>query len=341
MAGAVGPGGGAAVAARGPGGYQSYLRLPDDAHHVDWGGGSYWYWGSTWYRPYYYAGTVYYGVVDAPVGYVTEELPDGWTTVEINGVTYYCYQNTYYLPKGDKYVVVTNPNAATDEAAAPDPQAMAQLQRMTDFLVTVKAGQVTIRDTSDEILDSGQKVQLESTRVLAVRGPDRMAVDLTADGATRRTVYDGKTITVFEKDQNLYARQAMPATLAETMDVLAAKYGMAVPAAELLRPGLMDKLKPQIRSADYLGKMPVDDVVCHGVSLKLDWAEVMIWIQDGDQALPRKVVIYYTKIPSTPKYIMTFTGWDLAVPPDKAFELTLPADAKQIEMTPMTQKENT
>jgi hypothetical protein len=282
---------------------------------------------------------VYYSEVPPPIGYVVADLPEEAGTVALNNTTYHYYQNAYYVEKDGKYEVVESPSAKTADAAAPDPKALAQLQRMADFLATVRAGRVTIRDTSDEILDSGQKVQVESTRAVAVRAPTRLAVDFTADGATRRTVYDGKTITIYEKAQNLYSQQDMPPTLSETLDVLASKYGMAVPAVELLRPGLMDKLKPQLRSASYLGMQAVDGAACHAVSLSLDWADVQIWIQDGQKALPRRAVISYKKIPSVPKYVMSFSDWDLATPPDSAFEMKLPADASKVEMASLEAKE--
>jgi hypothetical protein len=216
---------------------------------------------------------------------------------------------------------------------------MDQLQRMSDFLATVKACSVTIHEASEEILDSGQKVQVESVRTVAVRAPDRMAVDYVADSLTRRSVYDGKTITAYEKGPNQYSQQAMPPTLAETIDTLESKYGMATPVAELLRPGLLDRLKPQLQSADYVGLETINGAKCHHVSFRMDWADCQFWIQDGDQPLPRKLVITYKKVPSTPKYVMTFLGWDLTSPPNSAFAMALPADAKKIEMAPLETKE--
>jgi hypothetical protein len=339
MAGGRGPAGGAAVAVRGPRGYASYSRLPAGSNYVHWHGGSYWNLGFTWYQPYYYAGTVYYSEVPAPAGYVVDNLPDDASTNEFDGNTYYYYNSTYYIQKDGKYEAVDFPTGAPSQAPSLDPKAMEQLQRMAAFLSTVKAGRFVVRDTSDEILDSGQKVQVESTRSVAVRAPDRMAVDFTADGVTRRMVYDGKTVTVFEKDQDLYAQQAMPPTLPAALDELASKYGIALPAAELLRPGLMDRLEPQMRSAEYIGPETVDGDNCQLVTFSLDWADVQIWIQDGDKALPRRAVIAYKKIPSTPKYVMSFNDWDLSTPPDSAFELELPSDATRIEMTPLAENQ--
>jgi hypothetical protein len=166
-----------------------------------------------------------------------------------------------------------------------------------------------------------------------------MAVDFVADGETRRSVYDGKTTTVFEKEANQYSQQPMPPTLDATIDTLETKYGMAAPAAEMLRPGLLDRLKPQLQSADYIGMETIDGVPCHHVAISMDWADCQFWIQDGAQPLPRKLVITYKQVPSTPKYAMDFSTWNLASPPDSAFAMVLPADAKKIDMAPLDPKE--
>lgn len=293
--------------------------------------------GAIWYRPYYYGGTVYYSEVPPPTGYVMEELPAKPIPMVLDGITYYFLDGTYYLLKDGKYEVVDPPNEEeTDEI---EEEALAQLQRMADFLGTVKAGRVTVRDASDEILDSGQKVQVETRRTIAVRSPDRMAIDYAATGVTRRVVYDGKTITIYEKEQNLYTQQDMPPTTSEALDLLASQYGMAVPAVELLRPSLMDKLEPQLRAAVYLGTETVEGVRCHALSLGLDWADVMLWIQEGDQPLLRRVVISYREILGTPKYTMDFQDWDFTNPPDSAFLIEVPDNAERIEMTPLAEKE--
>jgi hypothetical protein len=337
VAGARGPGGGAAIAAKGPYGYRSYTRLPDGADYIRWGGGSYWHHGWMWYRPYYYGGSVYYGEVPAPIGYAQDELPDeGVITTVVDGVTYYYYKGTFYIQKDGKYVVVEKPGSDDQAAAASvDPQALECLRRMADFLGTIQAGRLTIRDTSDEVLESGQKIQLESTRKVAFRVPDRLAVDFENGNVTRRVVYDGKTITLFEKEQNLYAQEPMPATLSETMDTLASKYGMAMPAAELLRRGLMEKLTPELRSGEYLGTETVDGTKCHCLAFSKEWIDLQIWVQEGDKPFPQKAVIVYKKIPGTPKYSMTLSDWDLTNPPDSAFEMKLPDDARKIEMAPL------
>jgi hypothetical protein len=317
IAGASGPGGGAILAGKGPNGGRAYVRLPDGAGPIYWGGYPYWNYGPYWYTPYYEDGTVYYEESAPPEGYVAETVPADGTPATRQGAA----------------PVATAPRPAPVNVISE--KAIQQLQEMADFLGKMKAGRVTIRNQSDEILESGQKVQMESTRVLAIRAPDRMAVDFSSDTVKRRIVYDGKTVTMLEMPRNVYMSQEMPATLSETLDVLASKYGMSIPAAELLRSGFMAKLKPQLRSAGYMSASRADGSMRVTVTLRTDWADAEIWFRAEDKPLPLKIIINYTQIPSTPKYVATYENWDLTNPADSAFELKLPADARREEMVPV------
>lgn len=342
IAGAKGANGGAAVAAKGPYGYGSYVRLPNGSSYYNWHGNPYWRSGGYWYRPYYYAGTVYYSQCGAPYGWDGDDLSvtdSGITTFELNGVTYFYRNGVYYVVQNGKYVVVPNPYEQQPSAPSIDPKASEQLNRLNNALSAIKSFRVVIRDVSDEILDSGQKVQVESRRTLAMRAPDKMAVEFSSDGVTRHTVYDGSKITVYEKASNMYSQTNMPPTISQTMDVLASQYGMAIPAMEMFRPLSVDKLIAQIQTGEYLGPQKVEGDSCQVIRLGLEWADVQVWILDADRALPRRVMISYKKIPSTPKYVMNFTNWDINNPPDSVFALQIPADAAKVEMHPLNKKE--
>ena len=318
IAGASGPGGGAVLAGKGPNGGRAYVRLPDGAGNINWGGMPYWNYGPYWYMPYYQDGAVYYEEAPPPEGYVAETMPADATPATHAGVA----------------AVATAPRPRPAPVNVISAKAIEQLQEMTDFFGKVKGGRVTIRNRSDEILDSGQKVEMESVRVLAIRAPDKMAVDYSSDSVKRRIVYDGKSVTMLEMPRNIYMTHEMPATLSETLDLLDSQYGMSIPAAELLRAGFMAKLKPQLLSAGYMRASQPDGSTRVTVTLRTDWADAEIWFKADDKPLPLKIIIKYTRIPATPKYVATYEKWDLTNPADSAFELKLPADAKREEMVP-------
>jgi len=66
-----------------------------------------------WYRAVIYEGEEVYLLVPAPIGYETDQLPDGYETVESEGKKYYYHEAAFYQDKaGGGYVVVDNPVGA-------------------------------------------------------------------------------------------------------------------------------------------------------------------------------------------------------------------------------------
>ena len=68
------------------------------------------YYSDTYYSPYYYTVPAYAYVAPAqPLGSVVYAIPFGCQLVNINGVTYYENNGTYYLPIAGGYQIVVPP----------------------------------------------------------------------------------------------------------------------------------------------------------------------------------------------------------------------------------------
>ena len=147
---------------------QIYGHLPSGSREVHWHGNNYWCFGFSYYQPCWYGGEVYYYSVPAPVGVYVDTLPPEADTVVYNNQTYYYSDGSYLMPKDSGYEVVDKP-AGLDQA--PDP--MALLRQMTDCLGQMQRFSVVADETTDEILESGEKVQLSSRRTVYVRRPMR------------------------------------------------------------------------------------------------------------------------------------------------------------------------
>ena len=51
--------------------------------------------------------------------------------------------------------------------------------------------------TKDEVLDSGQKIQFDSTVDMQAQPRNRLRVDVNSDRKYRQYYYDGKTVTQY------------------------------------------------------------------------------------------------------------------------------------------------
>ncbi len=63
---------------------------------------------------------------------------------------------------------------------------------------------VTAETTTDEVLDSGQKVQTSGVAILKVSRPDRLRAEVVSDRRNEQIFYDGKTFTIYSGSQVTY-----------------------------------------------------------------------------------------------------------------------------------------
>jgi hypothetical protein len=136
--------------------------------------------------------------------------------------------------------------AAPAAQAVIEPEAIAALKRSSEFLQTLKSFNIRVEASTDEVLDSGQKVQFGSFANISVVRPNRLRADVIDDQKQRQFYYDGKTLTVYGKVVNYYASVSAPKTIKEMLAFAESKYGLEWPLADLLAP---ESLAENVKSA--------------------------------------------------------------------------------------------
>lgn len=93
------------------------------------------------------------------------------------------------------------------QGAAPvDGEAMAILGRMAERLARADGFSVSIRSGYDVVQETGQKIEFGEERKVLLRRPGGLRVEAEqSDGDRRVIVFDGRTISVSDPDQNVYA----------------------------------------------------------------------------------------------------------------------------------------
>jgi hypothetical protein len=242
-------------------------------------------------------------------------------------------------------IVAAACSAAVALAAEPAPQpaveaqADAALRKMSTFLGAAKSFTFECHTSTEQLLDSGQKVEYARNQQVAIRRPNAAAAKVTGDQDDFQLVYQGKTVTLYNPRTKAYGTIEVPDSIDDMLDTLAQKYGMVVPLADLLISDPYKTLAPLLRSGQYLGTGYVFDTKCDHLAFRQTSVDWQIWIEQGATPVPRKVVITYKDSPANLQYTAYLSKWNMSPTlPEAAFTFTPPADARKVDaVVPATQ----
>jgi hypothetical protein len=196
-------------------------------------------------------------------------------------------------------------SAQAPSMAAPkgDEQAMAILKRMADVLYQAQRFIMMADIGFDVVQDSGEKIEFGESRKIVVRRPDHARIDITSrDGSVSGFVFDGKEIAVFNTRENVYATAAKPGTLDEAIVYFLDDLDMRFPLAELLSSKLAETLPAKVLAAAYVEPASITGVPCDHLAFRGDQADLQLWIAQGGQPLPRRLVITYKDTEGQPQF---------------------------------------
>jgi hypothetical protein len=223
------------------------------------------------------------------------------------------------------------PAAAT---ATRDAKAMDALAAMGKHLRSLKAFAVRADTVTDEVLTSGQKLQFAGAVDYLVQSPDRLRADVRNDRRQRQYIYDGKTVTMYAPRMQYYGTIGAPGTIAEALQVAEQKYDLDLPLADLFLWGTEKAGLEDIKEAAFIGPATIGGKACDHYAFRQDDVDWQLWIRQGTQPLPCKIVITTTAEPSQPQYAAVL-AWNLAPKIDKSsFTFSPPKGASRINIAP-------
>jgi hypothetical protein len=214
-----------------------------------------------------------------------------------------------------------------------DPRADELVRQMSDRLARATSFALEAEEVHDEVPEHSPRQQLTNLRHVALRRPNRLVGDAAGDGINRSFWYDGKTFSALDKEQNVWAGGAVPATVDEALDWVFDQTGTVVPLADFIYGDAYARLMADVQRGVYLGIHEAAGVPCHHLSFEQATIDWQLWIDAGPEPLPRKLVIAYKTEDEVPQYTVTIRKWNLqATLPDALFAFTPPEGATRIDV---------
>jgi hypothetical protein len=233
---------------------------------------------------------------------------------------------------------------AQDNKPAIDAQAEKYLKQMCSFLGSLKQFTFEGEELIDEVLDNGQKLQFSHQRKASVSRPNKIFAEFKGDLANRQFYFNGDLAMLYDKDKSVYGSQPFKGTVDGLIDMLHHKLGFTVPLSDLVMSDAYKILTQELTSGAYVGKHNVGGIPCHHLAFTQKLVDWQIWIDDGDEPLPRKMIITQKQLRGEPQFTAVLSRWDTAAKlTDSMFEFTPPNGVRQIDFlrVPMAEESKT
>jgi hypothetical protein len=219
-------------------------------------------------------------------------------------------------------------------AAAPafDPDSDRILRAMSDFIAATPAFTVRTESSLEVVTRDGEKLQFLTPVSASVRRPDRLFSKRDGDLVDQRFYYDGKSLTLFNPAQNVFATVPAPPTLDAAMEYARKELDIVAPAGDLIGTDAYAALTEDMFESRYLGLSTVAGQRCHHLAFRGNEVDFQIWVEEGQRPLPWRFVITSKKVAGAPQFATQIVAWDLKPRlRDKDFEFKAPEGATGIE----------
>ncbi len=183
------------------------------------------------------------------------------------------------------------------QAPAVDPAATKILKRMTDYVGSLKQFSVRTQNTLEDLLDSGHRVDFDVSANVIVSRPNKLRAERKGDVISQVFYYDGKTLTLYNPSDKVYATEPAPGTIEGTLDFARETLGLTVPVADLVYPNAFPLLMQDVTFAKVVGKAVIGGVKCDHLIFSRPGVDFQVWVADTGKPLPYKYVVTDTGIP--------------------------------------------
>jgi hypothetical protein len=144
-------------------------------------------------------------------------------------------------------------------------------------------------------------------------------------------VFDGKTLTIHNKDNNSFAQLGATGTVDQLIDLLRDKYAVVAPGVDLLMSNVYDIMSADVIDAKHIGRGVIDGVECEHLAFRNIDTDWQIWIEMGARPIPRKYIITSKAVAGAPQYTLRVKTWQTDIAAD-TFVFKPPQGAKKVAL---------
>jgi hypothetical protein len=194
-------------------------------------------------------------------------------------------------------------------AQADEAFARSQIDAMSRYLAAQPALSFDFDTSLDLVTADDQKLTIASSGSVALQRPDKLHVVRQGGFATVEVTFDGKVLSVLNRDAMAYAQADLPGTIDTLVTSLRDDLGRPVPGADLLVTDPAAVLMDGAKDVKDLGAGVIGGTVCDHFAVRTDDVDWQIWIAQGETPYPCRYVITTRGVAGWPEYRLDVSSW--------------------------------
>lgn len=214
---------------------------------------------------------------------------------------------------------------------AQENKALVILKAMSDYVSNQKTIEITFDSNIEIITPQLEKIQFTNSGKALLSRPNKLHAHRVGGYSEVELFFNGKTVSIFGKSINGYAQFDGPATVDDLIEALRAGHGVALPGSDLLLSNSYDVLIKDVMEAKHIGRGIIDGHECEHLAFRNFETDWQIWVEVGEQPVPRKMVVTSKTINNAPQYTLLVKKWKTDVKPlPEVFSFRPPIGVKKL-----------
>jgi hypothetical protein len=212
--------------------------------------------------------------------------------------------------------------------------ALTSLKQSADFLAAQESVGFQTDVAFDVVQANGQVLEFGGTRDFLMRRPDRLRIEsIDGNGEIKQLFFDGKSILIDMPNEDAYVRIEKPGTFYAAMDYLVEDLGVPAALDDFTSENFAAGVEDRIVSGFYVQRVMLDNHICEHLAFRSGTVDLQLWVREGEQPVPCRLVITYKKAEGHPQFAADFHDWDFDPDvDDELFVFTPPESAERLQV---------
>jgi hypothetical protein len=224
-------------------------------------------------------------------------------------------------------------------AGAGEADATKILKAMSDYMASQQAISFNFDADLEVVTRDDQKLALLSSGSVVLNRPDKVRFTRAGGFADIELMSDGKTLTLFGKNANIFFQVEAPSTVDQLVNDLQDKLQRPLPAADLLLTNSYDELTSDVLDIKDLGSGVVGGVECDYLAFRKKELDFQIWIAQGSKPYPCRFSITSRMVPGSPEYTIQLRDFRTGGDAEKAdFTFKNTSNAAKVEVVEVRER---